>query len=227
MIYLLIIAALVGGIAFGLSILAPGALSSEGNQMSFVYYFAWLMLVGSAIFATFRQRWGEAIKYGIAWTLILLVLVAGYSLRGDIERAAYGVVAALLPGLAVEVAPGTVELRIAEDGHFYARAEIDGSTIRLMVDTGASMIALSHEDAVRIGIDPERLDFTLRVSTANGTALAAPIVIDQMVVGPIVLREVRGAVSQPGRLEGSLLGMSFLGRLDSYRFEGDRLVLRY
>ena len=183
-------------------------------------------LAGTAILATFRQRWGEAVKYGIAWTLILLALVAGYSMRDDLKRAGYGMLASLVPGLAVEVEPGVVALRMADDGHFYAHAEVDGTTIRMLVDTGASLIALSAEDAQRIGFEPASLDYTLPISTANGSGFAAPVRLREVRVGTIILRDVRAGVLQPGMVDGSLLGMTFLGRLRGFGFEGDQLVLR-
>ena len=80
-----------------------------------------------------------------------------------------------------------------------------------MVDTGATMVALSYEDAERAGVYVRPADFTMRVNTANGIARAAPVTLDEISLGDITVRNVRAAVSEPGRLQGSLLGMSFLG----------------
>ena len=77
-----------------------------------------------------------------------------------------------------------------------------------------------------LGIKPADGDFTTKVSTANGTALAAPIRLDSITIGPITERGVDAMVSQPGALSVNLLGQSFLTRLPSYEVRGDRLILR-
>jgi aspartyl protease family protein len=213
------------GVAFGLHMLFPGALQVEQNRMSLVYYLAWIVVIGSAILMTFRQRWREAIKYGIAWILILLAVVGAYAFRDDVEAVAMRVAAAIVPGMAIETAPGEVALHASADGHFYANVTIDGVPMRLMVDTGASSIALSAEDARRIGIDPQSLDYVLPVTTAGGPALAAGVTLDEVRLGDIVFERVAASVMPPGTLDRSLLGMSFLSRLSRFEIAGDRLLL--
>jgi aspartyl protease family protein len=213
------------GVAFGLHTLFPDALQVEQNRMSLVYYLVWIVVIGSAILMTFRQRWREAIKYGIAWILILLAVVAAYAYRDDVKAVAMRVAAAIVPGMAVETGPGEVALHASADGHFYANVTIDGVPMRLMVDTGASSIALSAEDARRIGIDPQSLDYVLAVTTANGPALAAGVTLDEVRLGDLVFERVAASVMPPGTLDRSLLGMSFLSRLSRFEIAGDRLLL--
>ena len=122
--------------------------------------------------------------------------------------------------MAVETAPGEVVLRAGADRHFYADVTVDGVPVRFIVDTGASSIALSAADARRIGIDPARLDYFLPVTTANGTALAARVTLDEVRLGSIAFENVTAAVMPPGTLDRSLLGMSFLGRLSAFRDRG-------
>jgi aspartyl protease family protein len=95
----------------------------------------------------------------------------------------------------------------------------------MMVDTGATSVALTEEDAHRVGIDPPSRDFKLRLSTANGMVLVAPIMLPEVAVGDIVMRDVRAVVVPEDKLEISLLGMSFLSRLSHFEVAGDRLVL--
>jgi predicted aspartyl protease len=94
--WLLILLALVGALVLGLHMLFPDALRLEHNRMSLVYYLAWIVVIGSAILMTFRQRWSDALKYGVAWTLILLVVIAAYAYRDDLRRAALQVAAAVV-----------------------------------------------------------------------------------------------------------------------------------
>jgi aspartyl protease family protein len=118
-----------------------------------------------------------------------------------------------------------VELRAGSGGHYFTRAEINGRAVEVMIDTGASMVALSWEDANRAGIYIRDRDYTQRVQTANGVGRIAPVVLDSISIGPITVRDVPAAVSEPGKLATSLLGMSFLQRLQRVDMRGGVLVL--
>ena len=111
-------------------------------------------------------------------------------------------------------------------GHFTAIAWVNGEPLRMLVDTGSSDVALPYEEAARLGVDLDALAFTRRVITANGEAMVAPIVLPEVSVGPITLRDVRASVAEPGRLASPLLGMSFLGELSEVTIRGDQLRLR-
>jgi aspartyl protease family protein len=224
--WLLILLAFVGALAFGLHMLFPDALRLEHNRMSLVYYLVWIAVIGSAILMTFRQRWGQAVKHAVAWALILLVVIAAYAYKDHLEQVAMQVAAVVVPGMAVETAPGEVVMRAGADGHFHANAMVDGVAVRFLVDTGASSITLSAADARRIGFDPEALDYFLPVTTASGAALAAQVTLDEVRLGSIALSNVTAAVMPPGTLDRSLLGMSFLDRLSAFEVARDRLVLR-
>jgi aspartyl protease family protein len=120
---------------------------------------------------------------------------------------------------------GTEQLRAALDGHYYAEAEINGRSVDVMVDTGASMVALTYEDAERAGLRLRPSDFTGRVNTANGVASVAPVTLDRITIGRVTVRDVRAAVCERGRLNKTLLGMSFLSRLDRVDISQGRLTL--
>jgi aspartyl protease family protein len=96
----------------------------------------------------------------------------------------------------------------------------------MLVDTGASVVTLSYEDAQSFVPRMSKKDFTHKVQTANGTVEAAPILIAKLQVGDIVVREVEALVLPPGRLKTSLLGMTFLKRLSAFAVSGGKLVLR-
>jgi aspartyl protease family protein len=119
----------------------------------------------------------------------------------------------------------SVELRAASGGHFVTTAHVNGRPVEVMVDTGASIVALSYSDAERAGVFVRPSDFTQRVSTANGSARIAPVILDSVSIGDITLYDVRAAVSEPGRLQTSLLGMTFLGRLARTEMRNGVLVL--
>lgn len=111
-------------------------------------------------------------------------------------------------------------------GHYTAHPEVEGRTLRMMVDTGATLCALSEEDAERIGVRVARSDFTKSVTTANGSLRVAPVRLREVRLGGILLRDVEAVVVPRGQLATSLLGMSFLRGLKGFAFEGGRLTLR-
>ena len=119
-----------------------------------------------------------------------------------------------------------MELRAGAYGHTHAGAEINGRPVNVMVDTGASMVALTYEDARAVGLYVRDSDFTHRVSTANGYGRVAPVTIDRVSIGDITVRNVPGAVMEPGKLGTTLLGMSFLGRLQRVDMRSGMLVLQ-
>ncbi|NNE24257.1 MAG: TIGR02281 family clan AA aspartic protease [Rhizobiales bacterium] len=110
-------------------------------------------------------------------------------------------------------------------GHYITRANINGVKVAALIDTGASVVALSYEDAERAGLNPLRLKFDRRVRTANGIANAAPVTLSQVVVEGILVKNVEGMVMRKGAMRGTLLGMSFLRRLQGFRLEHGTLYL--
>ena len=119
-----------------------------------------------------------------------------------------------------------VEIVAGAHGHYYASVEINGRRVDVMVDSGASIVALTFEDAERAGIFIRDRDYTHRVNTANGLARIAPVVLDRVSIGGITVRNVQAAVSEPGKLMTSLLGMSFLSRLQRVDMRSGILVLQ-
>ena len=121
---------------------------------------------------------------------------------------------------------GTVELRAGSYGQFRARADINGSDTKVLVDTGASSVALTDEDARDAGIYPDPSDYTVRIQTANGIGKAAPVIIDAITIGDITVHNVRALVNEPGTLHVTLLGMTFLNRLRGIDISSGTMTLK-
>jgi len=113
----------------------------------------------------------------------------------------------------------------AKDGHFWADGEIDGRKVRFLVDTGATAVALTPQDAQQLGIDTSKLQYGAKVVTAGGQARAAAIKLASVSVAGARLENVDAVVIEKG-LDASLLGMTYLGRLSSFQATREALFLR-
>lgn len=124
-------------------------------------------------------------------------------------------------------ASGRRTMTIARDrrGHFQVDARVDGRRLDFMVDTGASVIALTANDAKRLGIFPAFNDYTVRVQTANGTVKAAPVTLGSVDVGGLVVRDVPALVMPDKALNENLLGLAYLTKLKRFEYAGGKLML--
>ena len=133
-------------------------------------------------------------------------------------------IAARAPAKAVQ---HTGRTRLSPDrlGHFSARAHINNRTIDVMIDTGASTVALTHEDARRLGLHPRKSDFTRRVSTANGLVHVAPVTLGSVRIGQVEERHISAVIMPKGVMDKSLMGMSFLKKLKRVEMASGKLIL--
>jgi aspartyl protease family protein len=174
----------------------------------------------------------EALKALGSWVAIGFVLVALYAYRAEIGEVGDRVAQELQPGSVQTVAQGVdgrgaiVKISKTGDGHFVAKAQVNGKRVSMIIDTGASTVVLRPEDAKRAGIEVGSLTYSVPVETANGRAFAARVKLDKVSLGNLTLEKVDALVTRPGTLHQSLLGMSFLSRLRSYEFSGNQLVMR-
>lgn len=182
--------------------------------------------IGSSVLWRYRGRMGEGLKAVGIWVLIALALVAIYAYRFEIKNVGLNIMAAIVPGMVVQTDPNSITIHRSENNHFILNGRVNGQSIRLLLDTGASLIVLTVDDAETVGINTENLIYSTPVNTANGRTSAAPVILRRVAIGAIAVDHVRAMVAQPGSLNESLLGMSFLNRLPSWQVERDRLILR-
>ncbi len=143
--------------------------------------------------------------------------------RGQAQAAVYAPSAAFAAPTPARGADAQV-LRSA-DGHYWAEADIDGRAVRVLVDTGASVVALTRADAQRLGLRLTAADFTRTVQTASGPVRAAAVTLLSVAVAGARIDDVQALVIEEG-LEHSLLGMSYLGRLSAFEASPSGLTLR-
>ncbi len=196
-----------------------------GDFAALVYKIALLVFIGGAVLALFRHRIMEAFQAAMFWVVVGLILALGYTYRHDLRDIADRVLSELIPGRAA-TRGGTVEISRGRSGGFQVATEVNGARIPMVLDTGASAVVLTQEAAKAAGLPLEMLDYSVNVDTANGRTRAASVTLERVSVGSIVERSVPALIAQPGQLRTSLLGMSFLSRLERWEVRGDRLVMR-
>ena len=185
-----------------------------------------LVLVTAGYWRRFGVNLGTNLRHMLIWLALGLACLVGYSFRDEIQGVSSRMVGDLRPGTAVTGAGDIVTITRRRNGDFRVEAEVNGQVQPFIFDTGASTVVLTAEGAAALGIRPAESEFSTRISTANGTAYAAPIMIDAITIGPITERRVSGLVARSGMLTQNLLGQSFLTRLPGYEVRGDRLILR-
>jgi aspartyl protease family protein len=198
---------------------------STGEFGSLAYKIVLLVFVGAAALSMFRERFTQAVTAALLWVVVGLVLVIAYSYRFELHEVADRVMVVLVPGHVVSHGR-SVEVGRTTGGDFAISAQINGAHVSMVLDTGASSVVLTRDDAKAAGLPLEVLNYSINIDTANGRARAAPVTLDRVAIGGLEERSVEALVAQPGQLRTSLLGMSFLNRLQSWQVSGDRLMLR-
>ncbi|MEO1105426.1 MAG: TIGR02281 family clan AA aspartic protease, partial [Pseudomonadota bacterium] len=177
-----------------------------------------LILIAIFVFillAVRRVRLPEIVRSAAIWLAALMGLVALYAYRVPLESAGREMVSVLVPGMTVS-SGYQVMVRRSRNNQFVLGGAINGTPTDFVFDTGASLVVLSAADAARAGYHPSTLSYRVPVMTAAGMTEVAPVRIDELSIGSISMNGVRAAVAKPGDLDTSLLGMTFLNRLDGY-----------
>lgn len=200
-----------------------GAADTELRMVYLTVISAGMTMVAAA--RLLFNRGPEAFRQIGLWLCAFAFVFAVYQNRYDLSQLYDRMRGNIHPSVALTVAEGVEQLDRAWDGHYRAEADVNGVPMRMMIDTGATMVLLPYESAMRLGFDPDDLSFEQPVTTANGKSAVAPVRIDSIQIGTVTVRNVQGAVAQPGQLHTGLLGMTFIERFREARFGPDRLIL--
>jgi len=181
----------------------------------------YLVLLGSVVASYFfvanRDKLGQMARTAVLWGLIFLGVVAGYGLWSDIRQD-------VMPRQTVFGDQARVEVPRSADGHYYLTLALNDVKLRFVVDTGATDIVLSQQDAARIGIDLGGLTYAGVAGTANGVVRTARTTVDRMDLGSINDRNVAVWVNQ-GEMDTSLLGMAYLRRFSRIEIADGKMIL--
>ena len=170
----------------------------------------------------------KVIKYVGIWILIIGGLLLGYTYKNDIKKILNNVYANIIPGAIIEEVKNgknTVSVIANQSGHFFVNSIVNGVKMRFLIDTGATDVALTRNDAKKLGINLDKVSYTRKMVTANGITWCAPIKLDYIKIGKIVIYNVTASVGKEDKLNTGLLGMSFLNRLKSYQVYDNSLTM--
>ena len=221
----LILFGIIGALALLLVRQNLGGTLSDGDVASLIGKIGFLILISGAVLRLFRDRFSEALQQAMMWVIVGLVLVAAYTFRFELRDTGDRILAELVPGHAATRGQ-TISVARGRGGDFQIATEVNGVRVPMVLDTGATSVVLTHDAAVAAGLPVEMIHYTVSVDTANGRAQAAPVTLDRIAVGSIVERAVPALIAPPGQLKTSLLGMSFLSRLEGWEVRGDKVTMR-
>lgn len=178
-----------------------------------------LVLVLSGLVAR-RIPLGQAAKMALAWAAIFIVAALIVGQRDQFARIWNDAF-----GGAQQVQGSAMRIQMADDGHFWADAQVNGNAVRFMIDSGATTTAMSRSAATAAGITINESGFPISIETANGTVEARRARIDSMTLGSIRAEDLAVVVASEFG-DTSVLGMNFLSQLESWRVEGRFLILQ-
>jgi aspartyl protease family protein len=225
LIWLAILAALAGGLWL-LAGAFPGSLSDPQDRFYLIAMFGFFAVLSSRVLAGRRVQWGQKARHAAIWAGVVAVLVLAFAYQDELIGVGQRVRAEF--SSAYPVATKAHELVVAEGegGGFYVMGQVNGQPVRFLVDTGSSDTVLSPDDAARVGVNMASLSFDHLAETANGTGYGAKVMAASVTVGPIKVENLPLVVNQ-APMTSSLLGMTFLRRLDSFQVRGRRLYLTW
>ena len=182
-----------------------------------IYLILLLLMVAGWFFMQNRQSLNKTLQQAAIWGFIFLAVIAGIGLWEDITRT-------VSPQHSIVSGTGQVTIPRSIDGHYYLTAKVNDASVRFVVDTGATDIVLTQQDAERAGLAPDTLQYLGRAGTANGEVRTAFVRLDSMMLGDVTDRDV-AAVVNGGEMDQSLLGMGYLQRWGRLEIAGGEMVL--
>lgn len=220
-----VIATAIGGLVLALARAFPEARLGGGDWANVGYLVGMVLLLTAGASRLQRGALGQHLRHAAIWAGIVAALALGVAYQGELAGVAGRVRTAFSGGTPVALSDQELAVPQNDAGAYVVTGKVNGQKVRFIVDTGATDTVLSPDDARRIGIDVEALRYVRQAETAIGVGLSAPYTADRLEVGPVGFDGFEMAVNQ-APMSGSLLGMSFLSRLQSFEFRGRTLTLR-
>lgn len=186
-----------------------------------IYYIVFLLLLCSAILNFNKSKKKQLLKYLAIWLGIFLLLISAYSFKDVMLN--NQIVANLKSNHGV-VYNNKIKYFMADDGHFYLNAKLNNKTIEFLVDTGATDIMITKNDARLLGINVDELSFNRVYMTANGPIKCATYLIEEIKIKDFIVKDIYVTIN-PNNSGKSLLGMRFLQLFEKYEVRNNILTL--
>lgn len=181
----------------------------------------YLVLLGLMVIGWFitqgKTNWNKALQQAAAWALIFGGAIATYGLWGDIAQT-------VRPQQVVFAEDSRIVVPRSPNGHYYINADVNGTMVSFVLDTGATSVVLTKEDAVQAGLNVEDLNYYSRAMTANGDVRTAPVRLDNITLGTVTDTNVPAVVNE-GKMSNSLMGMTYLQRWGKIQIANNELTL--
>jgi aspartyl protease family protein len=194
---------------------------------SLVYFSALLLVIGGGLYVMFYGRFHEMLKSIGIWLGIAALLAVAYNYRSEVVKVVDRVFSVVTPDQDITASiNASIRVQRSDTGDFNVRVHVNNAPVLMLIDTGASSVVLTIEAARAAGLPVDLLKYDVTIETAKGRSFAAAVVLEELKIGNIVERRVPALIVRQGDLRVSLLGMSFLQRLESFELRGMQMVLR-
>ncbi len=190
----------------------------ESNDIARIIYLgAFALVLGAGFLLTNKLKLGQTLQMAATWVLIFIGAIGAFGIWSDIQGD-------LFPNQTRFEDGGSIVVPRARDGHYYITLDLNGTATEFVIDTGATDIVLTQDDAVQAGLNLQELAFVGRAMTANGEVRTAPVRLDTISIGPFEDTDVFAVVNN-GQMDQSLLGMGYLQRWGRIEISGNELTL--
>ena len=191
---------------------------TQGEWTNLIYSILLLSMMISSMFIRSTTDNGKKFKNLAIWLVIILVVALLYNNRFLFKN--------FVPYQAYDTGNNELKITKSNDNHFYIAINIDNKKVLFLIDTGATTTTLTLNDAKKLGIDIDRLNFNIPLNTANGVSFGASTEVYNIKIGDFTIDSMWVIVSKD--LDGkSLLGMNFLNKLNGYNIKQDKMTLYY
>jgi aspartyl protease family protein len=216
----------LGGILAALFRTFPDAIQTRNDWLDLAWGLSFLVLLTAAVVRMGRGGVARHLGYAAVWTVLVAALALGYAYRNELARAPQKVELAF--GVGIPIATAEHEVVVPQDarGAFVLNAKVNGEPVLFIVDTGATDTVLSPAAAERLGVDLKQADFRESAETANGMGYGAAFTANRLDVGPIAFANFPMIINK-APMTASLLGLSFLNRLESFEIRDRKLILKW
>ncbi|HET6970452.1 MAG TPA: TIGR02281 family clan AA aspartic protease [Phenylobacterium sp.] len=218
--------AAIGGLVVALVHAFPEAVRTRNDWANVAYFVGLLALLSTRFLRRPGALGVRHLRYAAVWALVVAGLALVVAYRDELAGVPQHLRLAFSNGDPVQTAEHELTVPQDAEGGFVVVGAVNGQRVQFLVDTGASDTVLSPDDARRLGVDVDHLSFDGQAETANGVGRGAAFTAQRLEVGPIALNGFRMAINQ-APMSRSLLGLSFLSRLESFEVRDRKLILRW